>query len=87
MSKPKNSPAFVLASAGVIVFSLAAIVLIFLKFRAETGPGLIAAGPCMAAASLCQTIRLWNTDRKRSIMMILCAVMMLAVGIYFAMIG
>lgn len=86
MSKPKNSPAFVLASAGVIVFSLAAIVLIILKFRAETGPGLIAAGPCMAAASLCQTVRLWNVDRKSSIMMIFGAALMLAASIYFAVI-
>ena len=84
MSNNKKSLIYKLASAGVILFSLAAIVLIFLKFRTETGPGLIAAAPCMAAASVCQALRIWNMDRKRAIMMLVYAVLMIAVGIYSA---
>lgn len=73
-----------LTSAGAVLFSLAAIVLVFLKNRAEIGPGLIAAGPCMALACVCHALQKWNSDRKRAVMMLFMGAVCAAVGIYFA---
>ena len=73
-----------LAPIGVVVFSLAAAIFVILKFRAETGPGLAAAGPCMALACICQALRFWETNRSHAIQMLFSSILMVAMGVYFA---